>query len=384
MHARMIRRNLRGHGWTLLLAGVAVIGIELLALACASRAHAAINVSYFTLEPTDGYVSRRVYAGTAVSSRAAELGFKQGGQVLRVAVDIGDAVQSGDTLALLDTASLQASLRQAHAEVAHAHANLQALHAEVQLARNTERRFRTLHEQGHTSQQLYDEANLSFRMKAAQHRVAAAGLERARAAQQGIEVAIAEATILAPFDGIIQSRYVDEGAQVGSGQAALRIVERGVVEAHIGVPAQVAARLAPGSRHAVIWMGGAHEGLLSAVLPEIDRATRTQTVVLKVADAAIPPGSVVEIAVSEQIDEPGFWVPLGALTAGDRGLWGVYALNRDNVVERRLVEILHRESDRVFVRGTIAGGDRVIDTGVQRIVPGQTVDVHATKVSHAR
>jgi hypothetical protein len=46
-------------------------------------------------------------------------------------------------------------------------------------------------------------------MKAAQHRVAAAGLERARAAQQGIEVAIAEATILAPFDGIIQSRYVD-------------------------------------------------------------------------------------------------------------------------------------------------------------------------------
>jgi hypothetical protein len=131
-------------------------------------------------------------------------------------------------------------------------------------------------------------------------------------------------------------------------------------------------------------MGGAQEGLLSAVLPEIDRATRTQTVVLKVADAAIPPGSVVEIAVSEQIDEPGFWVPLGALTAGDRGLWGVYALNRDNVVERRLVEILHRESDRVFVRGTIAGGDRVIDTGVQRIVPGQTVDVHATKVSHAR
>ena len=81
-----------------------------------------------------------------------------------------------------------------------------------------------------------------------------------------------------------------------------------------------------------------------------------------------------EVAINEAVDAPGFWLPLSALTEADRGLWGVYVVNAEQIVERRLIEIVHSEADRVFVRGTLATDDRVVATGVQRIVPGQVVN----------
>ena len=64
---------------------------------------------------------------------------------------------------------------------------------------------------------------------------------------------------------------------------------------------------------------------------------------------------------------------LAALTESDRGLWGVYVVNDQSRVERRLVEIIHTESERAYVRGTLENDDRIVRTGVQRIVPGQQV-----------
>ena len=48
-------------------------------------------------------------------------------------------------------------------------------------------------------------------------------------------------------------------------------------------------------------------------------------------------------------------------------------VNRSSVLERRVVEVLHAEADRAYVRGTLQDGDWVVRTGVQRLVPGQQV-----------
>ena len=64
---------------------------------------------------------------------------------------------------------------------------------------------------------------------------------------------------------------------------------------------------------------------------------------------------------------------MSALTASDRGLWAVYVINGENIIERRLVEVIHNEASRAYVRGLLSDRDRVVNSGVQRIVPGQTV-----------
>jgi RND family efflux transporter MFP subunit len=252
-------------------------------------------------------------------------------------------------------------------------ANLQAVDAETQLARQTEQRFRTLREAGHTSAQLYDEQRLALRAKIAQRDVARANLNSAKAGQRAAEIIIEEAHVYAPFDGTIQARHVDEGSQTTPGAPIVRLVETAHSEAHIGVPQTVAPTLSAESSFEILWQNRAHPARLTAVLPEIDPDSRTITAVLSIDAAPIPLGAVVELRLSQSVSTPGFWVPITALTESDRGLWGVYVVNDQSRVERRLVEIIHTESERAYVRGTLENGDRIVRTGVQRIVPGQQV-----------
>ncbi|MGI9518363.1 MAG: hypothetical protein ACR2NP_15010, partial [Pirellulaceae bacterium] len=87
---------------------------------------------------------------------------------------------------------------------------------------------------------------------------------------------------------------------------------------------------------------------------------------------------VVRVSVSDTIQDAGFWLPVAALQKDARGLWTCLVLEphengSSQVVARRLVEVLHTEQDRVFVRGTLGAGDLVIDQGGHRVVIGQRV-----------
>jgi hypothetical protein len=44
-------------------------------------------------------------------------------------------------------------------------------------------------------------------------------------------------------------------------------------------------------------------------------------------------------------------------------------------VVRDTVEILHHDGGRAFVRGTLGPADRIIVSGLQRVVPGQSVRI---------
>ena len=336
-------------------------------------AFADLTVSYINIQRQAGFASERVYAGKTLPSRSSELGFKRGGEIAQLLVDIGDVVEKGQVLARLDSQTLASNLEQAEANTDLAKANLSAAKAEAQLAANTEKRFRTLREQGNTSKQIYDEAKLSFQTKRAQYQVAQANVKRALAAANASKIALAEAAIKAPFDGIIQSRYMDEGTQILGGTPAMKLIELGPIKAHVGVPSESLASLTIGERYNLSWNGKAQPARLMAISPEVDPNTRTLNAVFKVNADIIPIGAVVELLLEQRVAIPGFWLPVSALTASDRGLWGVYVVNAENIIERRLVEVIHNEASRAFVRGLLSDKERVVNSGVQRIVPGQSV-----------
>ncbi len=336
-------------------------------------AFADLTVSYINIQRQAGFASERVYAGKTLPSRSSELGFKRGGEIAQVLVDIGDVVEKGQVLARLDSQTLASNLEQAQANTALAQANLSAAKAEAQLAANTEKRFRTLREQGNTSKQIYDEAKLSFQTKRAQYQVAQANVKRALAAANASKIALAEAAIRAPFDGIIQSRYMDEGTQILGGTAAVKLIELGPIKAHVGVPSESLASLTIGGSYNLSWNGKVQPARLMAISPEVDPNTRTLNAVFKINAGIIPIGAVVELLLERRVATPGFWLPVSALTASDRGLWGVYVVNAENIIERRLVEVIHNEASRAYVRGLLSDKERVVNSGVQRIVPGQSV-----------
>ena len=334
---------------------------------------AELTVSYVTVTPQAEFSTNRVYAGTSRAARRAELGFKRGGEVATVMVDLGDSVAAGQLLAQLDTRALASDLRRAQSEEVLAAANRRSASAQTELAANTERRVRALRANGNVSQQAFDEAHLQYRVSRAQLEVAQASLGRAQAAVEAMEVALSEAEIRAPFGGVIQARHVDEGSQIGPGSPALSLVEKSKREAHIGIPESAVTSLTVGDAYTIIWQNVSASAQLRSLLPEVNPNTRTVTAVFTVADQRIPLGAVVELSLRQRVPGNGFWVPIDALTAMDRGLWGVFIIDAENIVQQRLVEIVHNEGDRAFVRGLLSTSDRVVATGTQRIVAGQRV-----------
>ncbi|MBP0002503.1 MAG: efflux RND transporter periplasmic adaptor subunit [Cyanobacteria bacterium SBC] len=193
-----------------------------------------------------------------------------------------------------------------------------------------------------------------------------------------------KSSIDAPFSGTVSVRYLDEGTVVGEGESIVRLVENTRPEVRVGVPTDVAAMLNVGERHRVNVGDRTYSADIRSILPEVDAATRTQTVILQLETPAaieIAPGVVARLELTQTQSIEGFWLPTAALVRADRGLWACYvpieaetpASESVYRIERRVVEVIHEQGDRVFVRGTLQSGEVVVSNGTQRLVPGQLV-----------
>ncbi|KCZ94142.1 efflux RND transporter periplasmic adaptor subunit [Hyphomonas johnsonii] len=303
------------------------------------------------------------FTGLAEARRKSQLGFSSGGRIEAISADVGDRVKAGETLARLDTRSLTAQLASARAMVEEARAG----HA---LALNTVERQRTLKLQGHVSQQHVDEAE-------AQANTSLARIDAAKAQADTLRVQIDLARITAPFDGVVTARMADEGAISAPGQPLLELVETGHLEARIGLPAVSAARLVPGNFYSLVADTGTVDAKLRTVTGVIDPDQRTVAAMFDIENPGIlAVGAVVRLSMEREIDEPGFWVPVKAMSTASRGLWMVYVAAPYNGgwrAEPRPVEMVHSEGDRGFVRGPVQEGDRVIVDGLQRLAPNMPV-----------
>ena len=324
----------------------------------------ALSVPVSPVEMIEAFTLDETYSGLAEARRTSELGFSGGGRIASISADVGDRVKEGEILASLDTRGLQAQLTSARAVVEEA----RAAHS---LAMSTVERQRTLSLQGHVSPQAVDEAE-------AQANTALARVEAAKAQADILRVQIDLAKIAAPFDGVVTARRADEGAIASPGTPLLSLVEVGHLEARIGLPAVSAARLEPGEIYNLRADTGMVEARLRSVTGVIDPQQRTVAAVFDITNSGeVAAGAVVRLAMSRDISEPGFWVPVKALSTASRGLWSIYvAAPADNGwrAEPRPVEMVHTDGDRAFVRGPVKAGERVIVDGLQRIVPGMSVE----------
>lgn len=322
-----------------------------------------LAVSVVPVEYLEELDIEELFTGIAEARRTSRLGFQTGGRIDRIDVRVGDRVKAGQTLAKLDTRGLGAQLASAQAVVDEARAS-------HQLALDTAERQRQLQAQGHVSQQRVEEF-------VSQATTAMARVEAARAQADTLRVQIDLSSIAAPYDGVIVSRFADEGAIAGPGQAILELVEAGDLEARIGVSARIVPELVPGNIYTLEAETGPVEATLRSVTGVVDASQRTVAAVFDVpATTGVPAGSIVRLKMERKMQEKGFWVPLKALSSANRGMWTVYAVvgeGADWRAQPRLVEMVYPAGDRAYVRGPVEPGDRIIVDGLQRVTPGARV-----------
>ncbi|NQV10937.1 MAG: HlyD family efflux transporter periplasmic adaptor subunit [Cyanobacteria bacterium] len=426
---------------------VVVLGAGLLAWRTLAPAPAlgGLPVAVVTVRSTDRFSTQRQFSGELVATRQSSLGFEQEGTVAAVLVQEGDRVTRGQALASLDDRRLRARRLDLQAQLAGAQALLSELRAgprperrqeaasavaevKQQLALATLQRDRRqeLFRQGAIAREDVD--RLVSETAARSHRLAQARsrseelqagtrteqleAQEAQVAQlqarlRQVDLDLDTSVLKAPFAGRIGTRSIDEGVVVEPGQPVISVVESGPREARVGVSPAVAADLAVGSSQTVAVGERTFPARVQALLPELDAASRTVTVVLTIPDQTqaagqnLAVGQTVRLALRQEQTGQGFWLPTTALVAAGKGLWAVYVLEEPagrqpsdgnpseskptkirrgrplapgtGVVGRRVVELVHSEAERSLVRGTLRSGDQVIRSGVHRVVPGQLV-----------
>ncbi len=448
-----VRYGLLGAAGLLLAAG-GIAGYQSIAgtpSKTATEQSAVLPVETTAAERVSSYQVPRTYTGEIVAIRSSELGFERGGELVEIMADEGQRVRAGETLARLDIRNLETQRLQVEAQKAQAVAQLTELQngarsediAEAEAAvrdleqqlilQETQAQRRVyLYERGAIAREQLDEftygANsLQAKLDQARSRLQElrngtrfeqvnaqeAAVNQLDAQLKDIDVNISKSTITAPFDSIVAERKADEGTVVATGQSVMELVEAAAPEARIGVPANAINQIQIGQIETIQVNNQPYSAEVTAILPEVNQSTRTQTVVLDLEAAAvgeIEPGQTARLTIGESIQADGFWLPTGALTQGIRGLWTCYVLvpaseyrasqsessfveepneDRENesagnssfVVEQRSVEIIQQESagegaaseTRVLVQGTLRGGERVVTNGIHRLVPGQAV-----------
>lgn len=291
--------------------------------------------------------------GRIVANQEAVLTAKVPGRVSRVAVSLGEAVRRGQVLVGLEAADLAAQADQARVAFDNAQANYE--------------RMKLLYDEGAISRQQWEQAAL-------QKAQAATALDLARSA-------LANAAIVAPFDGYVTSLAAKVGETASPGLPLVTVMDTSRLYLEGGVADTHAARVRPGQAVRVeveALPGVRFEGRVEAVSPAADAQRRTFPV--RIALPEPPPGlragMFARAVLALDRREAAVTVPVDAVL-GQGAERRVYVVE-GGVARERVIQTGLTDGVDVEVTRGLAAGEQVVVVGQQYLKDGARVRVAGT------
>jgi HlyD family secretion protein len=210
---RMRSRWLRRLVWLAVFGGVSMAGYA------AYQNYAAVKavVTYDTSPATISDLIITVSAtGTIQPITQVDIGSEMSGVVREVRVDDNSIVKSGEVLALLDTARLDAQKARSEAQVASAEARLAEARSVVEERKTLAERRQQLRRKGLSTEQDAENAQSALAQGLASVRAAEAAVASAKADLVIVETELRSATIASPIDGVVLKRGVEPGQTVAA------------------------------------------------------------------------------------------------------------------------------------------------------------------------
>jgi RND family efflux transporter MFP subunit len=299
--------------------------------------------------------------GTLRPWREADLGFETGGRLVQIRVAVGDKVEQGAALAVLD-----ASL--AGAQVSHAEAGVRAAAANLALAEDQLKRTEAL-----AAQKAIPEAQAEqARQQAA---LAKAQLESATAQAQLARTGAGLHTIRAPFRGVVTRAPTAAGGVVGPGVPLIHLEDTARLRLSATVSEDDAPLVKVGALALVTYRERVVQGRVSAVVPSLDPATRRAPIEVEVQNDPASPllaWSFVRARIEGMEEVDAVRVPVQARRPGAQ----------DEVVKlegkkARVVHVAHVVDDdgSWIVRSGLAAGDRVVLNPDPETKDGEEIEI---------
>jgi RND family efflux transporter MFP subunit len=323
-------------------------------------------VNVMPIEWHEQYVQKRLVVGHAEAPQTTAIGFDLTGSVVDILVDEGQAVVEGQILAKLDDQRLRAQMDELSAILNRAK-------SEANLSKISFKRVVELVDRKLESAQQLDESRESVN-------AAKAFVDEILARKKTLLVEIEKSKLLAPFDGSVVSRLVDKGTVVGAGQSLFNLQQNGQLEVRFALSTDYVNKFALGQVVILSAQSNQISGKIKSIAQQRRLDTRTVDVIVSLTEQnlSILPGDLLHIDINSEIYAQGFWVPRKALVSSVRGLWSLFAvevIDGEHQLVVKLVEMVHADDKKAFVRGALKSGESIVIDGVQRLVSGQKVSV---------
>jgi len=325
---------------------------------------------------------RRTFSGTLEAPARVVLAPKIAGRVERMDVDMGDPIQRGQVVALLDNDEYEQAVMQAQAELAVARANQVEAASSLEIAERELERMQTLRERGVASESQLDVARADHLTRKAAVEVARANVTRAEAALESARIRLGYTTVSANWSGgddhrVVAERFVDEGDTVSASTPLLSIVELDPILAVVFVTERDYGQLEIGEPVALTtdaFPDQVFSGSITRIAPIFRQTSRQARVELNVANREhrLKPGMFVRVVVVLDRVEDATIVPIESLTRRD-GVDAVFVVDPDGRHARlRPVRVGIRHGGRVQVDGPGIEG-QVVTLGQQLLEDGSPI-----------
>ena len=337
--------------------------------------------------------------GTLAAEERADVAAETAGRVVATPVERGTAVAAGGALVRLDTTELAAQADEATAnaaqiearlgisgtaaldidrvpEVANARANLTLAETEFTRAKQLVDRqllsraeFDQKNAQAEVARRQYD---IARNAAAQQYQALVAARARVTLARKAVD----DATVRAPFAGVVGERLVSVGDYVTRGTKVAVVLRTELLRVELTVPEQFSTEVGVGRPVALqveSYPGETFTGRVRYVSPAVTTDTRALVVEAVVPNAAgrLRPGSFVSARIEQASQRPAILVPASAVrTSGATARVYVVAADR---AEERVVTIGETAGDLVEVVTGLKTGEHVATSNQDRLTDGAAV-----------
>ncbi len=325
-----------------------------------------------------------VFTGSLLPASRFVLAPKIAGRLDSILVNIGDRVQAGQMVAILDDEEYRQQVIQAGAELDVARASVEEVRTTLDRSQREFERTIELHRRKIASESQLDAAESDYQTLQARLRVAMAQVAQKEAALRIAGVRLRYTQIQVPEENgqrirVVGERFVDKGALLAPNTPIVSILDITRLNAVIHVIERDYAKIEPGLEATVTtdaFPGEVFTGHVARIAPVLKEQSRQARVEIEIPNEhmRLKPGMFVRTRIQFAVHENATVIPVSALITRN-GKQGVFLADRETASARFVpVTLGITTHDRVQVIEPDLSGE-VVTLGVHLMVEGAAINI---------
>jgi RND family efflux transporter MFP subunit len=357
----------------------------------------AVTTAVAVERPVSRFVS---VTGTLAAQEQADVASEIAGRIVSTPVERGTLVSAGAALVQIAETEVRAQADEAAANAAQIEARLGLAgggtfevdsvpevanaRASSELAQAEFDRARMLVEKKLLPQAEFDRSRAQADVARRQYDIARNGAEQqyqsliaARARMTMARKALADAVVRAPFDGIVDQRFVSVGDYVVRGTKVASVMRTTPLRVELTVPGQYISTIAVGrsvSLEVDAYPGRTFTGRIRYVSPGVQADSRALIIeaVVPNENGELKPGQFATARIEQASQTPAVLVP-GSAVRTDSDTARVYVVSSTGTAEERIVTTGQAVGDLIEITSGVKAGDALATSNVAQLADGMRI-----------